>query len=144
NKILFYARSDSDHVDYKIKALNIRKILDTVIEKYYPLIGEKGIVIRDRAEDFIVFSDENVLVFILSQIMDNACKYTEDLIEIKTFESKKYNHIEIIDNGKKVDDQDAPFIFEKGFTGEISYKQKPTGMGLYLVKKYSDDLGIRV
>ncbi|MGO3017928.1 MAG: sensor histidine kinase [Anaerococcus sp.] len=144
NKILFYARSDSDHVDYKIKALNIRKILDTVIEKYYPLIGEKGIVIRDRAEDFIAFSDENVLVFILSQIMDNACKYTEDLIEIKTFESKKYNHIEIIDNGKKVDDQDAPFIFEKGFTGEISYKQKPTGMGLYLVKKYSDDLGIRV
>lgn len=144
DKILFYARSDSEHVDYKIKALNIRKILDTVIEKYYPLIGEKGIVIRDRAEDFIAFSDENVLVFVLSQIMDNACKYTDDLIEIRTIEGKKYNFIEIRDNGKKVDDQDAPFIFEKGFTGEISYKQKPTGMGLYLVKKYADDLGIRV
>ncbi|MDD7306527.1 MAG: HAMP domain-containing sensor histidine kinase [Peptoniphilaceae bacterium] len=144
DKILFYARSDADHVDYKIKAINIRKILDTVIEKYYPLIGEKGVIIRDKAEDFIAFSDENVLVFIISQIMDNALKYTEDMIEIETIESDKYNHIEIIDNGDKVDDQDAPFIFEKGFTGEISYKQKPTGMGLYLVKKYADDLGLKV
>lgn len=144
DKILFYARSDLDHVDYKIKPLNIRNILDTVIEKYYPLIGEKGIIIRDKAEDFIAFTDENVLVFILSQIMDNACKYTEDLIEIKTIEEKKINIIEIMDNGEKVDDQDAPFIFEKGFTGEISYKQKPTGMGLYLVKKYADDLNIKV
>lgn len=144
DKILFYARSDADHVDYKVKALNIRKIIDSVIEKYYPLIGEKGVIIRDRAEDFIVFSDENVLAFIISQIMDNALKYTDDLIEIKTFETKKYNHLEIRDNGNKVDDQDAPFIFEKGFTGEISYKQKPTGMGLYLVKKYADDLGLMV
>lgn len=144
DKILFYARSDADHVDYKIKAFNIRKILDSVIEKYHPLIGEKGLVIRDRAEDFIAFTDENVLVFIISQIMDNAIKYTDDLIEIKSLEGDKYNYLEIRDNGSKVDDQDAPFIFEKGFTGEISYKQKPTGMGLYLVKKYADDLGLRV
>lgn len=144
DKVLFYARSDLEHSDYRMKRIYIREIISQVIEKYYPIISEKAILIRDKFENFEVFSDENVLIFIISQIMDNACKYTDSMIEIRSSSKGNFNHIEIRDNGRKVDDRDLPFIFEKGFTGQISYKQKPTGIGLYLVKRYADDLGIKV
>lgn len=141
-KILYYARADATYKDYKIKKIKIEKILTTCLENYYPLIAEKGIIIREEVEDFTVFSDENVLVFIISQILDNAIKYTENKIIISSIEGEKFYRLEILNNGDKVEDRDAPFIFEKGFTGEISYNQKPTGMGLYLCKKYADDLGL--
>jgi hypothetical protein len=53
----------------KSKKIKIEKILTTCLENYYPLIAEKGIIIREEVEDFTVFYDENVLVFIISQIL---------------------------------------------------------------------------
>ncbi len=48
------------------------------------------------------------------------------------------------DNGKGTSPEDLPFLFDKGFTGSRPKRQKATGMGLYLVKKYAEQLGIAV
>ena len=48
------------------------------------------------------------------------------------------------DNGNGVPAEDLPFIFDKGFTGYHPDRQKATGMGLYLVRKYASALNIDV
>lgn len=47
-------------------------------------------------------------------------------------------------NGSGILPEDAPFIFDKGFTGSRPERQKATGMGLYLAKKYAQQLGARI
>lgn len=142
DKILYYARSNLDHVDYKLKELEIGELLSIVLEKYYPIIAERGIIVREDYENFKILSDENVTIFIISQIMSNSTKYTDDKIEIFSEKKDGKNFLIIQNNGGRVAEEDAPFIFEKGFTSERSNSQKSTGIGLYLSKKYCDDLGL--
>ena len=52
-------------------------------------------------------------------------------------------HFYIRDNGCGITSEDLPRVFEKGFTGKNGGKNmRSTGMGLYLCKKYADDMGI--
>ena len=53
-------------------------------------------------------------------------------------------HLGIYNNGEGVPEEDAPFIFDKGFTGGHPNKQKATGMGLYLVKKYAEKICVTI
>jgi signal transduction histidine kinase len=64
----------------------------------------------------------------------NAIKYTENKIIISSIEGEKFYRLEILNNGDKVEDRDAPFIFEKGFTGEISYNKNQPGWGFTFAK----------
>lgn len=53
--------------------------------------------------------------------------------------------LSIADNGLGIPEPDLPFIFDKGFTGERgSYLSRSTGMGLYLVRKMTEDLSIEI
>ena len=141
--ILYFARSNSIKTDYDLKELNIKEVVYKAISDYYPILSEKEIKIIDEIKDMYVLSDFYTLKFIISQIISNAIKYTIDTINFKTIIGD--NKILIItNNGKHIDSQDLPFIFEKGYTGKSSKNSLSTGLGLYLVKKYTDDLGIDV
>ena len=141
--ILYFARSNSIKTDYDLKELNIKEVVYKAISDYYPILSEKEIKIIDEIKDMYVLSDFYTLKFIISQIISNAIKYTIDTINFKTIIGDNKSLI-ITNNGKHIDNQDLPFIFEKGYTGKSSKNSLSTGLGLYLVKKYTDDLGIDV
>ena len=140
NQILYYARLDASKKDYKMEDVYIKECLDEAIKAYYPLIAEQGIIIKEDVGEVRVFSDKNTLVFIISQIISNAIKYCDGVINI----TNKGKNLYIGNNGPKVADQDIAFIFEKAFTGEVDKIHKSTGMGLYLSKLYAKDLAIEI
>lgn len=140
NQILYYARVDANKKDYKMEDVLLRECLDEAIKAYYPLIAEEGIIIKEEVGEAKVFTDKNTLVFIISQIISNAIKYCDGVINI----TNKGKNLYIGNNGPKVADQDLAFIFEKAFTGEVHKIHKSTGMGLYLAKLYAKDLAIDI
>lgn len=140
NQILYYARVDANKKDYKMKETSLREALDEAMKSYYPLIAEEGIIIKEDVGDIRVFTDKNTLVFIISQIISNAIKYCDGVINIEN----KGKNLYIGNDGPKVAAQDLAFIFEKAFTGEVDKIHKSTGMGLYLSKFYANDLGIDI
>lgn len=140
NQILYYARLDASKKDYKMEEVFVKDCLDEAIKAYYPLIAEAGIIIREDVGEVKVFTDKNTLIFIISQIISNAIKYCDGVINI----TNKGKNLYIGNNGPKVADQDIAFIFEKAFTGEVDKIHKSTGMGLYLSKLYAKDLAIDI
>jgi len=84
--------------------------------------------------------------FILNQIIGNSIKYLkgkEDQISIYSTKNKNSIILTIEDNGIGIINKDINRVFEKGFTGENGRKfGKSTGIGLYLCKKLSDQLGL--
>lgn len=138
NQILYYARLDASKKDYKMEDIFLKECLDEAIKAYYPLIAEEGIIIKEELGDVKVFTDKSTLVFIISQIISNAIKYCDGVINI----TNKGKNLYIGNNGPKVAEQDLAFIFEKAFTGEVDKIHKSTGMGLYLAKLYARDLAI--
>jgi len=107
-------------------------------------------VINRNLGNIYVVSDSKTLQFIISQIVLNSIKYAKagerSVIKIDAGEDveRAYYFLKITDNGMGVPAADLPFIFDKGFTGNHPELRKATGMGLYLVKKFCDDLQIEI
>ena len=92
-------------------------------------------------------NDSKWCTFILSQIIQNATKYSKEenrKIEIYAETKKESIILFIKDNGIGIRKGEITRVFEKGFTGENGRRngQKATGIGLYLCKKLCDKLGL--
>lgn len=148
DRMLYYARLKSTFNDYFFKDILLKEICTEVIEEYKIILQEKGINVILNIEDYKVLSDKRGLEFIIRQIISNSIKYinielSNPQIFITSEETEKNVRLNIRDNGIGVKAYDLPFIFEKGFTGEIGEKRKnSTGMGLYLAKQVAEGLKV--
>ena len=105
-----------------------------------------GLVLAEL-EPLTVVTDQRVLRFMLTQLLSNAMKYADETlgrVSVSVWQEGDRVVLAVRDNGSGVPPEDAPFLFDKGFTGSHPERQKATGMGLYLVKKYARSLCVEV
>lgn len=142
-RILYYARLQADHSDIKFMKFSLDECVGEALSEYMPFIDEKKIRLTTRLPSLRVVSDRRIVMFILSQLLSNAVKYADSVegrIDAAIDREGDKIHLRIINNGEGVPPEDLPFIFDKGFTGGYPDRQKATGMGLYLVRKYAEKL----
>lgn len=86
-----------------------------------------------------VLTDRKWLRFCIYQLLSNAIKYSPQGTTITI--SWQNNQLQIADQGCGISQSDLPRIYENGFSGHNGHQTiKSTGMGLYLVKKVTDQL----
>lgn len=151
-RMLYYARLKSARADYFFTKLSLEEVCGEVIDEYRILLQEKKINVITEFANLCVLSDKRGVQFLVTQAMSNAIKYqkpeeTNSNIYFLAYQEEK-NHavkLTIRDNGIGVKSYDLPFVFEKGFTGEIGEQRKnSTGMGLYLAKQVANHLKVEV
>ncbi len=139
-QMLQYSRIKGEKKDYLFEKLAIKDVIDEVIDDYRPLLEEKDFLVINHVRDEQLYGDRRALRFILGQIVSNSIKYSSDEPKLE-FSIEGEDCLVIEDNGIGIKSCDLPFIFERGFTGDTGEaRKKATGMGLYLVKKMSDDM----
>lgn len=146
-QMLYYARLKSSTKDYRFEDVNVNDCWGEVMEDYAPLLEEKQFLILNKLQPETVYTDRRGLGFMLGQIVSNAIKYCSDspVLTISMEHSDTDAVLSIEDNGIGMKEYDLPYIFQKGFTGDSTdSRKKATGMGLYLTKKMSDDLNLRL
>lgn len=150
---LFFARSESLDRDYLIRAHTLKDLVGAALKaNAHTLIAAHVAPFRKNL-DLTVFTDDKWMVFILGQLIQNSVKYvrTEQLEICFTGtlvdEGLATERIELIvrDNGCGVPEDDLPRVFDRGFTGANGRTGKrSTGIGLYLVKRLCDKMGLGV
>ncbi len=151
DRILYYARLKSEHMDYVFEKVRLAQAVAEVRDNFSDMIRERELCVQAGGEDVSVMTDRRILIFMLSQILSNAVKYAppqDGVIRMGTWETQnegqKEIHLEIADNGPGVPPEDLPFIFDKGFCGGSPDRKNSTGMGLYLVKKYARIMAVDI
>ncbi len=150
-QMLYYARLKSVHKDYLFEQIDIRECVEEVLEDYRILLEEKKFDVTfpesaGLAEEK-VYADQRGLCFILSQVISNAVKYSEEdpALEIGFSRSAHERMLRIWNSGKGVRSCDLPHIFEKGFTGGAGAGRKnATGMGLYLAQGIAGEMNLKL
>ena len=146
---LFYARSNVSEKDYYIKKQNLKDIVNSTILKNKRSLLQNKVKLNLHELDVQVYTDSKWCTFIISQILQNAVKYSKannKEIEIFSVNNKENTILYIKDNGIGIKKGEITRVFEKGFTGTNGriVGQKSTGMGLYLCKKLCNKLGLRI
>lgn len=139
---LFFARSEAVEKDYFIKHVDLEETVNSVIYGKKKMLREKktSVDIHDMEVSKPVLSDAKWLAFIMSQIIDNSCKYAKEdtglQLEIFVTEANDKVCLHLRDNGIGIKPMEKNRIFDKGFTGTNGRNvSASTGMGLYLCKK---------
>ena len=146
-QMLYYARSENTENDYFVKQLHLDEVIHNVILKFCHSLMESRTIIHIYDIENDVYADEKWLMFILSQIIQNAIKYfdkQENKLTVYSRDNGTNILLVIEDNGCGIKASDLSRVFEKGFTGSNRKKANATGMGLYLSKKLCDRLGLKL
>lgn len=147
--VLYFARLDSFQKDFLVERVPLKQLVRDIVNE------EKKIFIRNRImprveidEDIEVYSDAKWLKFMLGQLIINGVKYSKgkgkELI-INASENEKEIRLNVIDKGVGIPVKDIKRVFDPFFTGENGRKYgESTGMGLYITKEVSKNLGHQV
>lgn len=149
-RMLYYARLKATSNDFIFKELSLTEVCEDVLDEYSPILKEQNISVTINIDNLHVVSDKKSIEFIIRQIISNSIKYkntdsSNPYINLSAEETDKAIILTIRDNGMGVKPYDLPFVFEKGFTGEIGeIRKNSTGMGLYLSKQVAKSLKINI
>ena len=140
-QILYFSRLGAVHKDYYFEPLPILETCKEAVKDNLSLLEEAHFSVTYSGNNCTAISDKKGFMFILGQIISNSVKYAAHdatpAIHFSVSDNKEIGQIvlSICDNGTGIPASDLPFVFDKGFTGDVgSYLSRSTGMGLYLVQ----------
>ncbi|WHY85317.1 ATP-binding protein [Neobacillus novalis] len=125
--------------------LEAGSVLAALWEIFMPLFKEKGVglQIEEPPQEEMFEADKDRLMQILSNILNNALKYTPEgknvTLSVVT-EKEGYVGFRIQDEGSGMNEDDIPHIFERFYRGDKSRDRKTggVGIGLSIVKALMD------
>lgn len=149
-RVLQLATLDKEKIVLKKTILDIHELIAQAAENFKPAIQSVGgkIELVLDAKDFTVEGDKVHISNIITNLLDNARKYAEQVPEIiiKTSNEKNGICISIKDNGIGISAEAQKQIFDKFYrvpTGNV-HNVKGFGLGLYYVKYMVEEHGGRV
>lgn len=136
NKVLTLAKLEQHKLEMNKKEVPLSPMIEDSIEKF-TIKTEKTIHFTTDLKTEKVYADEEFLKEAISNLIDNAIKYSKESVKINISSSSDANHdiINIYDNGIGIPQKDQKKIFEK-FERASAIKQTrkggPSGFGLGL------------
>lgn len=149
DQLLLLARFDKANISLRKQTMPALSLIDDAIHRHRKMIVEKNIQIT--IEDEIqakVNTDPYYVDMILDNIISNAVKYSEKdgKVIVRTLKDNEKVIIEIIDYGVGIKEEDLESVFNPFFRSDsLNHKHiSGSGLGLSIVKKASEVLGIEV
>ena len=146
--LLDLSRIDHGELKLIIEEIDIKHSIDEVIDSLKHLGKKKNISIECMcpSKPQYVLADKKALERILTNLIDNAFKYSEEnstiTINTKTKIKDENIIVSVSDTGRGISDEDKLLIFDRFFrTAEArASKKKGSGLGLAIVKNLVNSL----
>ena len=125
------SRIENDTIHFNLEIGSIEELMNEVEEIVSPILGKTILSISTHDESF--FYDKEWLSEAIYNIIKNCIEEKVTKIHIETYSNNEFIHIKIKDNGKGIDEEALPHIFERFYRAN---KQKNGhGIGLAVVKE---------
>lgn len=139
NAVLTISKNDSGKTSFNPAFVDLKKICQDLIDSSYSDRKDKRkIQTIFTGNTFKIFADKNLIEFAVSNILNNAFKYSEGSTDVllTLVKSKKNVVLEIIDFGMGIPDKDLSKLFNTFFRASNTDGIQGTGLGLYIVKTF--------
>ncbi|MBP2029111.1 signal transduction histidine kinase [Methanohalophilus levihalophilus] len=141
DSLLYISMAQSGQVKYIFGPVKIDAVIDNVVQDLSIQAHNKGLSLeQDVAEDIsLIDGDQNKLTDMLSNLVDNAIKFTPTggSITVEAREDVDYVHISVIDTGIGIPRELMPLLFQKFYQIDSSTTRRygGTGLGLCIAKE---------
>ncbi|MBF0479945.1 MAG: heavy metal sensor histidine kinase [Candidatus Omnitrophica bacterium] len=135
--LLVLARLENKEAVLKMHPVNLGQMIRQILSNMKILADQKQISLRFICdEDVIVDGDEQQINRVISNIVDNAIKYTPEpgQVSISLFKNEDSVKIQIRDTGVGIDSKDLPKIFDRFYRVDQSRSSFGYGLGLSIAQ----------
>ncbi len=122
----------------EIEEIPVSQLLLSVYEHYEDKVQEGRITVNaEGTQDSIVKCDSKRILQVFLNLIDNAFLHAGDgtIVRLVIAEKKDVVIFEVKDNGKGIEKEELPHIFDRYYRGENTKKGSGTGLGLAIVKE---------
>tara|TARA_R100000306_G_scaffold260_3_gene591 strand:+ start:49676 stop:50905 length:1230 start_codon:yes stop_codon:yes gene_type:complete len=140
-------RLETGKTVYKYSTFPLSKVVNEVIYDANMLLKDgQHIEYPQNIDDITLEFDEKILELILTNLINNAIKYSSEgsVIEVEVKASENKLNIEVADEGMGIPEKEQKFIFNRYFRAENALLNAGTGIGLNIVKTHLENLGGRI
>ncbi|WP_294966317.1 response regulator [Sulfurimonas sp.] len=143
-QILEVSKLNTGKLTYSYALFNANELINHTIKKFDSLIDANNINLSfETQEEAFIYSDENRVKQIVSNVLSNAIKYGKDEINIMITNNSNVTEISIEDNGLGIKNKEEIFtLYAQEEDALLSRQSKGTGIGLYFVNLLCRDLKI--
>ena len=153
NSFLDVTRSETGNQALEITVFDINETIRRTLLNLESGISEKNIDVNIYfdSDPCYVKADLNAIKRVLTNLMENAIKFTDSGGEIRISVSQRQNEVavSIFNTGCGIAEDDLQFIFERFYKADKSrsLNRNGTGIGLYIVKdiinRHGKNIGVR-
>lgn len=135
------SKLDAKQIEPEPEPFLIKEMVYDTISKYQPKAKKLGIDLKAEIKDGLpqVFADIGLIERVLSNLLDNAIRYTPNggTVNITTETTGNIIRVRVMDTGPGIKDEDLKYIFDRFYRVEKSRSEKTggTGLGLAIAKK---------
>ncbi len=139
DNLLFLARAEAADGHIQCESFDARAEIEKIASFYETIAEEQQVVLRCSGEGK-VFADPMLFGRALSNLVENALRYTPagGTISISIFADARYSEIVVKDTGCGIAPEHISRIFDRFYRVEAARSSEGAGLGLALVKSITD------
>ncbi|MCB9447359.1 MAG: PAS domain S-box protein [Flavobacteriales bacterium] len=140
NDFLSLDKLETGGVCIQTKRFAITELAEEVLESFGNLVKKNQHIQYTHTGEEEVELDPQMLRNIINNLISNAIKYSSEgsLIEFTTGVADEKLTVEVRDHGIGIPDEDKAHMFERFFRAKNAINIQGTGLGLNIVKRYTD------
>lgn len=145
NDLLEFTKAEAGKIDYKFELHNLNESLQTAHNNTFSLLNGTGVdfYLNLYPEKLFASVDPRRFLQILLNLLSNAIKFTtQGSIELRSFPKNGDIIVEVADTGKGIPTEKQKSVFDPFV--QVDNDDYGTGLGLGLVKRMCDDMGIEI
>lgn len=140
NQLLFLSRADQGRQKIQTETVDLSGLTEMIVEEQQMLAdrGGRGIRLESRIQSGIeAEADETLYIRMLSNLLNNAVRYSRDNGRVEVFLEKKKDevHGKVKDYGTGIAEEDLPHIWERFYRADSARTgTEHSGLGLSMVR----------
>jgi two-component system sensor histidine kinase KdpD len=138
NRLLTTARLDAGEVALHASPVGVASMVEEVVASLGDRLASMKVIIKLEEDDMVVACDRQLMVMLLTQYVDNACKYSifGTAITIRVVRARAEAIFSVHSFGPVIPMADRERIFNRYYRSSTQSNRAPgTGIGLSVAKR---------
>jgi two-component system sensor histidine kinase KdpD len=138
SRLIRTARLEREEVRPWIELIDVSAVLQDIADQYTRLSAGRHIAVIKDCESSEVMADPDLVRLAVSQLLDNACKYSTpgSAVTLKISRENERIAIRVMSNGNPIPPSERSKIFDRFYRGVDGLRVGPgSGLGLFVARK---------
>jgi len=144
SRLIRTARLEREEVKPWIELIDVDAVVEDAVKQYTKPSGGRRIVVFKECDCCEAMADPDLLRLAVSQLLDNACKYSEPESTVALSISRAQNQVvvRVRGSGNAIPPAERGKIFDRFYRGTENRRSGPgSGLGLFVARKIALALG---